>query len=280
MWCVRGLSAVAALAVVAGAAAQLNRGEPEEFKGVRVEQKLQTRLPLDCRFVDDRGVPVKLSDYFGKGKPVVLTLNYYGCPMLCGLQLNGLVDVLKKMRLTPGKDFELVTLSFDPLEKPRLARAKKANYIRALGKPGAASGWHFLTGSKDQIRRLTEAVGFYYRWDEKLGEWKHKATTIICTPDGRISRYLGGVAFHPKTLRLSLVEASDGKIGSLWDQAFLTCFHFSVQDGKYTANVMAIMRLGGTLTLLMLGVTILVLWRREVRRRRRLAAAGQAPAAS
>ncbi len=278
MWPVRSLWCVAALAAVSTAAAQLNRGEPKEFQGVRVVQKLQAQVPLDCQFVDDRGAVVRLGDYFHKGKPVVLTLNYYGCPMLCGLQLNGLVDALKKMELTPGKDFELVTISFDPLEQPRLAKAKKANYIRALGKPAAANGWHFLTGQKDQIHRLTEAVGFYYRWDEKLQQWKHKATTIICTPEGRISRYLGGVAFDPKTLRLSLVEASNGKIGSLWDQVFLTCCQFSVQDGKYTANVMAIMRLGGTLTLLILGTTILVLWRREVRRRRR-EAARQAPVA-
>ncbi len=278
MWRWRALGSAAVLAVAATAAAQLNRGEPKEFEGVRVEQKLNAPLPLDCQFVDDRGAVVRLGDYFGKGKPVVLTLNYYGCPMLCGLQLNGLVEALKKMELIPGRDFELLTISFDPLEQPRLAAAKKANYIRALGKPAAARGWHFLTGRKDQIRKLTEAVGFYYRWDEASQEWKHRATTIICTPEGRISRYLGGVAFEPKTLRLSLVEASDGKVGSLWDQVFLTCFHFSIQDGKYTANVLAIMRLGGTLTLLMLGTTILVLWRRELRRRRRLTSAGQAPA--
>lgn len=260
---------LAALPLLAGdALAQVNLGTPPELEGIDIVQKLDAHLPLDAEFQDDQGRLVQLGSYFDGKKPVILTLNYYKCPMLCGLLLNGLLDALKGLSWTPGQEFTVVTLSFDPLENNTgLAKAKKQTYLLDYGRPEAARGWHFLTGRKEQIQRLTQAVGFPYRWNEQRGEWAHPSALIICTPDGRVARYLGGISFEPKTLRLSLVEAADGKVGSLWDQVFLTCFHYVSDVGKYTADVIAIMRLGGLVTMVALGLMVTVLWRRESRRR-------------
>ncbi len=243
------------------------------MEGVGVTQKLNATLPQDLRFVDDTGVGVTLRHYFQNGRrPVILTLNYYKCPLLCGLMLNGLLDALKQINLEPGRDFEVVTISFDPLEDWDLARAKKASYVREYGRSSAAAGWHFLVGERDAIRALTDAVGFSYKWNAETEQWMHPATLILCMPDGRVSRYLGGVMFDPRTLRLSLVEASQGHVGTLFDQVFLTCFHYVDDHGKYSANVRNLMRIGGLLTVLILAATI-VSMRSSERRRRSLAAA-------
>jgi len=259
--------------------AQINRGTPEDLQDVGITEQLDAQLPLELEFVDEDGQPVKLRDYFSGQRPVILTLNYYRCPMLCGLMLNGLVDVLKPISLEPGKDFEIVTISFDPLEGPDIAKPKKQNYVNEYGRSAAARGWHFLTGKRDEIKALTGAVGFRYRWVEERQQWAHPASLIICTPDGRVSRYLGGVMFDPQTVRLSLVEASEGKIGSVFDEVFLSCFHYVSEDGKYTASALGIMRLGGGLTLVIVAAIILVLWRRDAhRRKQRPASAVEYPA--
>lgn len=273
------LTCVALLAPALPAAGQVGRaapGElpqaalpetPPELEGITVQQKLGATLPLDAVFTDSTGKQVKLGDLFEKGKPVILTMNYYRCPMLCGLLLNGMVDALKEIDLDPGKDFTLITVSFDPLEKPSIAKPKKKNYVTAYGHPNAAAGWHFLTGSPESIKALAGATGFRFRWNEDRQEWAHPSTLILCTPEGRISRYLGGVMFDATVLRLSLVETSEGQIGTLFDQVFLSCFQWHPEKG-YTAQMMTIMRLGGGLTVAGLAITVLILRQFESWRRR------------
>lgn len=269
---VRSLAAacVALAATAAPLLAQIDKhADPEQIRGSKLEQHLKAKLPLDAEFRDESGKRVRLRDYFDNSKPVILTLNYYACPMLCNLQLNGLVDSLKEMDWTPGDQFNIVTLSFDPTEKPGTAKAKKRNYLAEYGKPAATRGWHFMTGDKDDIKAVTSAVGFHYYWNTERKEWAHPMTYVLCSPDGRIMRYLGDLSPDPKTLRLSLIEASDGKVGGLWDKVFLTCFHYISNDGKYTASVMGIMRLGAALTLVILGLAVLTLWLRELRRKKK-----------
>ncbi|MGE0480180.1 MAG: SCO family protein [Phycisphaerae bacterium] len=255
-------------ALAAPAPAQVHADEvPAELRGVGVTQKLDAQLPLDTPFFSEHGRPVKLGDYFRAGRPVAITLNYFRCASLCNYQLNGLVDALKQMPgFAPGEKFEIVTVSFDPLENAQLAKLKKDAYIAELGQPGVERGWHFLTGSKESIRALTGAVGFGYRWNQEEELWAHDAVLVVCKPDGRISRYLGGLHYEPDVLRLSLVEASAGKVGSFWDAVFLTCFHYDAKAGRYTPAVMNIMRLGGVATLLLLGGVVGGYWVRERRR--------------
>lgn len=258
------------------AVAQYNIGTPRELEDVGVTENLGAKLPLDLEFTDDRGASVRLGDYFKGKRPVILTLNYYNCPMLCGLLLNGMLDAIRPLSWTPGQQFEIVTLSIDPLEKSDLARAKKQSYINALGKADAAAGWHFLTGDRDAIRKLADAVGFRYAWNEKQQEWAHAATLIFCTPDGTVSRYLGGILFEPGTVRMALLEAGEGRIGSLFDQIFMTCFHYDAEAGRYTTSAIGLMRLGGGLTLAAIVLTLGVLWRMDAIRRRRALAASAA----
>ncbi len=276
-----GILGAALLAAAAGAQERADR-LPPELEGVGITERLGVQLPLDLEFTDESGAEVRLGKYFGGRRPVILTLNYYACPTLCGVQLNGLLDALRQLDWLPGREFEIITLSFDPLETHLLARAKKRAYIEEYGRREAERGWHFLTGRKAAIRALTEAVGFRYKWNPQQEQWAHSAALILCTPEGVVSRYLGGVYYEPKTLRLSLVEASQGRIGTLWDQIFLTCFHYVSSEGRYVPAAMAIMRLGGIATVLILAVGIGLLWRREVGRRRAAlarAAGGTAPGA-
>jgi protein SCO1 len=202
---------------------------------------------------------------------VILTLNYYRCPMLCGLMLNGMLDAMKSMAWTAGQEYQVVTVSFDPAESAFLARAKKQSYLEEYARPPAAGGWHFLTGMEPSIKALTDAVGFGYKWNDEKKEWMHPAAIYICTPDGRISRYLYGVMFEPQTLRLSLVEAAAGKVGSTSDRFLLFCYHYDPRDGKYSLAVMNLVRGGGVLTTAALGIFLASLWRAERRRRRALA---------
>jgi protein SCO1/2 len=237
---------------------------PPELEGVGIDEHLNAQLPLDLEFTDYAGKKVRLRDYFDGQHPVVLTLNYYRCPMLCGLMLNGLLDSIRQLDWTAGQQFQVVTVSFDPLETCQLASIKRQNYLAQYGRPAAsARGWPFLVGRKASIDPLLEATGFRVRWDEKQQQWIHITALIVCTPEGRISRYLYGVLFEPKTLRLSLVEASQGKIGTTLDRVLLYCYHY--EDGTYTVAVMNIVRAGGVLTVLVLGGLLFVFWRRERR---------------
>lgn len=257
--------------------AQVAGALPKELEGVGVTEHPNAQIPLQLQFKDDDGKTVKLADYFNGKKPVLLTLNYFRCPMLCTLQINGLVDALKNMPWTAGEQFEIVTVSFNPLETPQLARLKKQSYLSDYGRPAAAGGWHFLTGQEKDIKALADTVGFHYRYDKDKDQYYHVACAFVCTPGGRVSRYLYGVMFNPQTLRLSLVEASAGKAGSTIDRVLLYCCAYDPGTGRYTWAAVNIMRAGGTATLLVLGGVLLTLWRRDLRRRRTPAPADTRP---
>ena len=238
---------------------------PPQLQNVGFDQRLGEQTPLDAQFVDESGQTVRLGDYF-HGKPVILVMAYYRCPMLCTLVLNGLVQGMLDMDFDIGKEFEVVTVSFDPRETPDLAAAKKATYITRYGRPGAAAGWHFLTGQEPSIRRLANAVGFRYQYDPTTDQYAHAAGIMILTPEGKIARYFYDVRYFGGDLRLGLVEASANRIGSPVDQVLLFCFHYDPSAGKYGVAVMNFVRLGGLLTMLGLGTFLIRQFRRERRR--------------
>jgi len=256
-----------AAALSAPAAAERTEPAPKGLDGVGLTDRRDHQVPLDLAFTDESGKPVQLRDFFRPGRPVILTLNYYRCPMLCTLVLNGLVNSLKSLSLQPGRDFEIVTVSIDPLETPALAREKKQSYLEDLGKPGVGDGWRFLTGREEAIKPLAAAVGFGYRYVEEDKQYAHPAAIFVITPDGKVSRTLAGVEFEPKTLRLSLVEASRGGIGTPMDQFVLFCFHYDASAGRYAPVAMRLMQVGGALTAAILAIALSFLWVREKRRR-------------
>src|SRR5439155_19102935 len=224
-------------------------------RDVGFDQRLGDQVPLDLEFRDESGQSVRLGELF-QGKPVVLSLAYYDCPMLCGLALSGIASSLKPLAFEAGREFEVITVSFDPRETPALARIKKVQYIDLSGRPAAAGGWHFLTGDAEAIRRLTSAVGFRYAWDERQRQFAHATGIVLLTPGGRIARYLFGVEYAPKDLRLGLVEAADGRIGTLVDQLLLICYNHDAQTGRYSAAVLGIVRAAGVVTVLWLGASV------------------------
>jgi protein SCO1/2 len=235
---------------------------PPYLTNVGIEQHLDAQLPADLPFVDDTGRPVKLGDYFGK-KPLILNLVYYNCPMLCGETLAGLTGSMKLIKFDLGNEFEVLTVSFNPQETPQLAAEKKKDYLKRYGRPGAASGWHFLTGSPESINALTKSVGFQYQYDAAKNQYAHTTAIMVLTPQGRISRYFYGVEFPPKDLRMGLVEASAGKIGNAVDQVLLYCYHYDPATGKYGAVVANMLKIGGALTVLILAGMILIFVRME-----------------
>ncbi len=246
-------------------AAQNKDQLPPQLRDVGIEQRLNQQAPLDLTFRDEAGRAVRLGDYFGK-RPVVLSLVYYDCPMLCTLVLNGLVRALRAVSFEPGRDFESVTVSFDPRETPALAAAKKQTYLERYRRAGAEGGWHFLTGGQEAVRRLTEAVGFRYTFDPQTGQFAHASAIMVLTPEGRLSRYFYGIEYSARDLRLGLVEASAGKIGSPVDQVLLYCFHYDPQTGKYGMVIMNTVRAAGLATVLALGMLLGLLFRQEKRR--------------
>jgi len=235
---------------------------PPYLENVGIEQHLDGQVPPALTFVDDTGRTVKLGDYFGK-KPLILNLVYYNCTMLCGEALAGLTGAMKMVKFDVGKEFEVVTVSFNPQETPEIAAAKKKDYLQRYGRPAAASGWHFLTGPPESINALTKAVGFQYQYDPKLHQYAHATAIMVLTPQGRISRYFYGVDFPPKDLRMGLVEASQGKIGNAVDMVLLYCYHYDPATGKYGAIVSNILRLGAGVTIVFLGALLLILFRLE-----------------
>ena len=235
---------------------------PPSLENVGIEQHLDAQVPADLAFVDDAGRSVKLGDYFGK-KPIILNLVYYHCTMLCGEALAGLTGSMKMVKFDVGKEFEVVTVSFNPQETTADAAAKKKDFVERYGRSGAASGWHFLTGPADSINALTKAVGFQYQYDAKTNQYAHVTAIMVLTPEGRISRYFYGVDFSPKDLRMGLVEASQGKIGNLTDQVLLYCYHYDPATGKYGAVVNNILRLGAAATVVFLAALLLILFRLE-----------------
>jgi protein SCO1 len=237
---------------------------PDELKGIGITEHLGDQVFLgDYTFKNETGKDVKLADYFHAGRPVLLTLVYYECPNLCNFLLNGLVKSLKTLDWTPGKNFEIVTLSINPNEKPELAEKKKAAYLESYGRKEADVGWHFLTGDDAQVRKLADQVGFGYRYEPKDAQYAHSAAIFVLTPDGKISRYLYGIEFKKTDLRLSLLEASNGKIGTIIDRILLFCYRYDPQTRKYSIYLTKVMQAGGGLTLLIFGGNLALFWRRQ-----------------
>ena len=240
---------------------------PSILQQVGIDQHLNQALPLDLHFRDESGKDVRLGDYFGK-RPVILSLVYYRCPMLCGEVLNGLTSSLNVVNFGLGKDYDVVTVSIDPRETPQVAAQMKAVYLRRYNQhtSEAEQGWHFLTGQQDQIQQLTKAVGFRYVYDPRIDQYAHASGIQIATPDGRLSQYYYGIEYSPKDLRLGLIEASQNHIGTVVDQLILYCYHYDPETGHYGAIVMRVLRLAGIATVLLLGSFIVIMTRRDIRR--------------
>jgi protein SCO1/2 len=229
---------------------------------IGIDQKIGQQLPLDLTFRDEDGRDVKLGQFFGP-RPVVLALAYYECPMLCTQVLNGLVSAIGVLNFDAGREFDVVAVSFNPKEGPGLASQKKAAYVERYGRPQAAGGWHFLTGSQESITRLTEAVGFKYEFDPKIGQFAHGAAIEVLTPKGTIAKYFYGIEFSPRDLRLGLVEAAEEHIGSVVDNVLLFCYHYDPSTGKYGADILALVRTGAVATVLAFAVFLTVSLRRD-----------------
>lgn len=237
---------------------------PPQFKAVTFAQRLGEQLPLDARFQDETGRDVALGDYFGQ-RPVVLAFVYYQCPMLCTQIMNGISSALKAVPLTPGRDFDVVLVSFDPRDKFETANAKKRAHLQHWSVTDQAGGWHFLTGEEATIRRVADAAGFTYTWDEATQQFAHVSGVLTATPDGRLSRYFYGVEFSPRDLRLALTESSAGRIGSVVEELMLYCFQYDPTSGRYGPVVMNLVRLGGVVTVGLVAAFVIVMRRRESR---------------
>jgi len=235
--------------------------KPPGLTNVGLEQRLNAQVPADLAFRDETGKPVKLGEYFGK-RPLILSLVYFRCPMLCNEVLAGVEGSLKAISFNPGQDFDVLTVSFDPKDTPESATEKKAEMLKHYKRDGAAGGWHFLTGSQESIDALTKAVGFQYQYDNTTDQFAHTTGLMILTPDGKVAQYYYGVNFPPRDVRLGLIQASQGKIGTLADQVLLYCYHYDPKTGKYSAMINRIIQLGGGLTILSIGAVVLVLLRR------------------
>lgn len=237
---------------------------PPPTKDVGFDQKLGDQVPLNLVFKDEEGRTVKLSEYFGK-KPVVLNLMYFECPMLCGMAIEGLLRSLRALTFDAGKEFDVLTVSFDPREGPDLAKAKRTNVLAQYGRPSAEKGWHFLTGDEASVKALTSAVGFRYVWDESQKQFAHATGIVVLTPQGKISRYFFGIEYSTKDLRLGLMDSTSEKIGNLADKMLLMCFHYDPKSGRYTPAITRVLKGGAALTLLVLVSFIVAMLRRERR---------------
>ncbi|MCL5742511.1 MAG: SCO family protein [Acidobacteria bacterium] len=257
------MRSLALFLLVAVAAAAQNAG-PATLKEIGIDQKLNSQAPLNLPFRDETGRSVRLGDYFGQ-RPVILSLVYYECPMLCTLVLNGLVQTMRELPFTAAKQFEVVTVSFNPHETPELAAAKKRTYLQDYTRPGAERGWHFLTGDEPSIAALTTAVGFRYKYDPATRQYGHATAIIVLTPEGRVSRYFYGIEYPEKDVRLALVEASHNRIGTPVDQLLLLCFHYDPATGKYGLAILNATRALGAATVLGLVFLMTILLRREGR---------------
>jgi protein SCO1 len=253
----------AALANLAPAGdASMNDGKPAPLRRVAIEQRLDAAVPPDLTFRDESGAPVMLGQYFGK-RPVILSLAYYECPMLCTLVLNGLVRALRVLTFDPGREFEVVTVSFNPRDTPELAAKKKATYLNEYRRPGAETAWHFLTGDAAAIERLAQTVGFQYTYVPEEKQFAHAAAIMVLTPDGRVSRYFFGVEYSARDLRFGLIDAAERTIGTAVDHALLYCYRYDPATGRYGAAAMNLVRAGGVVTVLALGGFLVVMRRRE-----------------
>jgi protein SCO1 len=263
-------SAVAQVSSYGEKQAGENRGDelPKVLKQVGIAQRLNQPLPLDAQFVDDTGKTVRLGDYFGK-RPAVLTTVYYNCPLLCSEELDGLTAALEMVKLTPGKDFDIIVISIDSTETPELAAKKKAFYLKRYGRPETAGGWHFLTGQEPAIDAVTSATGFGYVRvpgpDGKLSQFAHASSIEVATTDGKLAQYYLGVEYSPKDVMLGLIEASGNKIGSPVANILTYCYHYDPQTNKHSLIVARVVQLGGMVTVVSLGSFMFVMFRRDLR---------------
>jgi protein SCO1/2 len=271
---------LAALLVTGSATAEPVRGDgvgdrteplPKPLESVDVKEHLGAHIPKTLGFGDETGRPVTLGDYVDNKLPVVFTFNYTDCPMLCNLMLTGLVDGLKALDFTPGREFRIVTVSIDPSEKPERALATQRKYLARYGKPEAKDGWHFLTGSETNVKAYADAIGMEYAYVPERKEYAHPAALAVASPDGKIVRYLYGIQYPSQSLRLALLEASEGKIGTAFDRLILYCFHYDSSQGKYAPMAANIMRVAGAVAVVLLAAFLALLFRSDARKRRRLA---------
>jgi protein SCO1 len=243
---------------------------PPQLGDVGIEQRLDQQVPLQLTFRDETGKAVVLGDYFQKGRPVILSLVYFNCSMLCSQVLAEIAHSLRRLKFDAGKQFEVVTVSFDPRETPAMAAAAKSKYLALYGRPGVEDGWHFLTGDPSSIDALTNAVGFHYRWDERTKQFAHATGIMLLTPEGRVAQYYYGARYFPSDLRLGLIQASHNRIGTLADQIVLYCYHYDPRTGRYGAIVFRVIQLSGGFTLLILGSLLAFLFWTDPNRRRRV----------
>jgi protein SCO1/2 len=243
---------------------------PIGAEGVGITQNLDAQIPLDLEFTDSSGKKVTLGQLFDGKLPTILTMNYSDCPMLCSLQLNGLIDAVKPMTWRLGEEYQIITVSIDPLESPERAQLTKQKYLEMYGRVGSSSGWLFLTSQKqERIKKLADCIGFGYKYLPDKKQFVHPALLTICTPSGRVSRYFSGIKYSPRDLRLALYEAGEGKVGSAVDQVLMLCFHYDPESGTYSWAAIRLMRIGGVLTLIILGGTLSFFWIRELRKAKR-----------
>ena len=233
---------------------------PPQLRGVGIDQRLNNQVPLDLKFRDETGQTVTLGSYFGK-KPVILSLVYYTCPMLCTMAENGLLNALRDVKFNIGEQYEVVTVSIDPTETPEMALGKKAVYVGLYGRPGSKQGWHFLVGDEPSIRALAQAVGFHYNYIPETRQFAHATGIIVLTPQGKVSRYFYGILYPARDIRLALVEASNEKIGNPVDAVLLYCCEYDPAAGKYSIIISRVLRIAGVITLLCMGTLVIALTR-------------------
>ncbi len=258
---------VAASVLVLFSASTIAAGRQSQgslLKSVGIDQQLGAQLNLDLHFRDESGADVTLAEYFHQ-KPVILAPVYYSCPSLCPMTINSLIQSLRVLEFNAGKDFEVVALSFDPSETPEIAAKAKAHYVNDYHRPGTATGFHFLTGSNDSIRAVTDTIGFHYAWDNNSNQWAHATGIMVATPDGRIGQYFYGLEYSARDLRLALVEASAGRLGSIVDHVLLYCYRYDPATGKYGMAVIRTVRVCGALTAIVLFGSMFAMFRREAR---------------
>ena len=248
--------------------AQSSNGLPKALDNVGIEQKLGSQVPLDATFKDADRNEVTLDKYFKKDRPVILALVYYECPMLCNEVLNGLTGSLKGIGYNAGEEFDVLAISFDANEhkNENLAKNKKTGYIERYNRPGTENGWHFLTGTEDNIRKVTESVGFNFRWDEKSEQFVHAGGVIVLTPKGKVSRYFYGIDYSPKDLKLGIVESSENKIGGPVEALYLYCFHYDPSTGTYGLAILNVLRAMAVATLIGIGAMFFTFWLRSKRK--------------
>jgi protein SCO1/2 len=259
----RSALAIAIASAALSVAARAEEDIPAELQGVGIEERPGAAVPLEVPLTDHRGRLVRLSRFFEGGKPVVLVLAYYQCPMICGLLVHGMTEGLKDLAWTAGREYRLVVLSFDPRDRASVASDKRESYLEEYGRGVAEPGFDFLVGDEESIRQVADSIGFHYRWDEPTQQYAHATGAFILTPEGKLSRTLTGISFSPGDLRLALLEASQGKLGGAWDRVLLFCFHYDPDARGYVLAARRVMTVGGALTILALGGFLALLWRRE-----------------